>query len=1161
MLRTPRRSAGDTFTISPPTKNKVNEGKAFSQPSEPSKVRKSIDNIEALSLQAISPKQTKANNDPSAPKPKARKATKKEKPESLSNQNKSKTAEGEACLMKAKHCINSCRTFKTELKEGALASVDRLFEIIKELEMELTSVKAGTSGELGRDPLHPPQLPVDMTNAADDALVSSLKQKNTVLEKGIKEMMKKMEEMKGSMEENRVKMDKLSTLLENNTTVAKPASYAAAVSRGITERTPETRALHSVVVSSKDTQDSGDEVMEKIRKTVDAKDGWVKVERTRKVKNRRVVVGCVSEEERNKVKERLKKNEGLIVEDVKNKNPLLAFRDVMKFDIADFVTAFTNQNADIFEGLKGDEKKVEIVFGMKARNPLQNHLVVRVSPQVWKRCMNVGYAHIGLGRVRVEDQSPLVQCFRCLGYGHTKRVCREEKERCSHCAGPHLRTACDKWPRREAPQCINCTRAKKGSVEHSALDKDCSERQRWDALARSASNLQRSQLATKELLLEATKRKASVALLQEPYIGGARSMRTYNGVRVYQSDGPGDGVVKACVVVFDDTLDVELHTRLSNNNIVVATLRTKAWEMIVVSFYFEPDKPVGPYLDHLMWIGRELGSDKMVLGGDANAKSPWWGGDKEDPRGREVSAVLEAMSLHILNTGDTPTFDTVRGGKRYSSYVDVTACSDDLLDRVGDWKVEESLTSSDHNGISFGIRQQKSTGTNIIRTTRIFNTQKANWTQFREKLTQLMSDRQLTLQAMDSIHSTQQIDEAIDRYTEVITQTCRDTMPTKKHTQKFTLSWWNDELAQMKKEVATRKRRIRNAAPDRRNRVVGLYLETKEKYEKAVKEAQVASWKEFCRKQDREGVWEGIYRVLNRVGGREEDLPLTRSGETLDARNSAELLAETFYPADLESDESEEHRRTRRRAESLYSEPPTGPDDPPFIIEELKRAIRSFNPKKAPGADGLTSDICQHAVDCNPEWFLALLNKCLTVGYFPEKWKQATVVVLRKPGRESYRVPKAYRPIGLLPVLGKIFEKMLVSRLRFYLLPKISPNQYGFMPQRSTEDALYRILEASRLYEIKKGVSYPALGDMEVERVASAIEDPHPAEQVELRFGMVDEDSYADVVDSHIHRIYTDGSKIEGRVGAALSVAGGTEVLSNLSNEDYLEWQVSSALY
>ncbi|XP_045501579.1 uncharacterized protein LOC123698840 [Colias croceus] len=81
-----------------------------------------------------------------------------------------------------------------------------------------------------------------------------------------------------------------------------------------------------------------------------------------------------------------------------------------------------------------------------------------------------------------------------------------------------------------------------------------------------------------------------------------------------------------------------------------------------------------------------------------------------------------------------------------------------------------------------------------------------------------------------------------------------------------------------------------------------------------------------------------------------------------------------------------------------------------------------------------------------------------------------------------------------------------------------------------------RILEVSRLYGIKKGVSHPALGDREVVRMAPAIEDPHPAEQEGLGFGLVDEDSYSDVANSHVHRIYTDGSKIEGRVGAALSI-------------------------
>lgn len=58
------------------------------------------------------------------------------------------------------------------------------------------------------------------------------------------------------------------------------------------------------------------------------------------------------------------------------------------------------------------------------------------------------------------------------------------------------------------------------------------------------------------------------------------------------------------------------------------------------------------------------------------------------------------------------------------------------------------------------------------------------------------------------------------------------------------------------------------------------------------------------------------------------------------------------------------------------------------------------------------------------------------------------------PGREDYTKPKSYRPIGLLPVLGKVLEKLLTRRLRWYLLPKLSVRQYGFTPQREAEDSL-----------------------------------------------------------------------------------------------------------
>ena len=43
-------------------------------------------------------------------------------------------------------------------------------------------------------------------------------------------------------------------------------------------------------------------------------------------------------------------------------------------------------------------------------------------------------------------------------------------------------------------------------------------------------------------------------------------------------------------------------------------------------------------------------------------------------------------------------------------------------------------------------------------------------------------------------------------------------------------------------------------------------------------------------------------------------------------------------------------------------------------------------------------------------------------------------------------------------MLGKIVEKLLIVRVQWHIFPTLSANQYGFMPQRSTEDALYDIV-------------------------------------------------------------------------------------------------------
>ncbi|CAK1546866.1 unnamed protein product [Leptosia nina] len=205
-------------------------------------------------------------------------------------------------------------------------------------------------------------------------------------------------------------------------------------------------------------------------------------------------------------------------------------------------------------------------------------------------------------------------------------------------------------------------------------------------------------------------------------------------------------------------------------------------------------------------------------------------------------------------------------------------------------------------------------------------------------------------------------------------------------------------------------------------------------------------------------MWEGIYRVIKRTEIRREDTPLIKEGKVLGMRESAELLTRTFYPDDDEDKDQEVHKEIRTKALRVNEGPSEGFLEPPFTEQELNRVLNSFNPKKAPGRDGLSFDICREAIMVDPTLFLALINKCLSIGHFPTIWKEATVVILRKPGRTDYTIPKAYRPIGLLPVMGKIAEKLLVARASWHIVPHLSARQYGFMPQRGTEDALYDLL-------------------------------------------------------------------------------------------------------
>ncbi|KAG6439250.1 hypothetical protein O3G_MSEX000616 [Manduca sexta] len=251
-----------------------------------------------------------------------------------------------------------------------------------------------------------------------------------------------------------------------------------------------TTALHSIVVTSKDDQDTGDKVIERIRKVVNAKEEGIKIDKIRKAKERKVIIGFTDKEELRKVKQKIvKAGHELTVEEMTNKDPLVVMKDVLNFHTDDeVISALKLQNKNILGKIDTNKMRMEVKYRKRTRNPLMSHFVLKVSPEVWQTLTEAGAVHIDIQRIRVADQSPIVQCTKCLGFGHGRKFCKATLDVCSHCGGPHMRTECADWLAAVAPTCCNCVKAKIDDANHNAFSQECPVWRRWDTIARSSVN-------------------------------------------------------------------------------------------------------------------------------------------------------------------------------------------------------------------------------------------------------------------------------------------------------------------------------------------------------------------------------------------------------------------------------------------------------------------------------------------------------------------------------------------------------------------------------------------------------------------------------------------------------------------------------------------------
>jgi hypothetical protein len=439
----------------------------------------------------------------------------------------------------------------------------------------------------------------------------------------------------------------------------------------------------------------------------------------------------------------------------------------------------------------------------------------------------------------------------------------------------------------------------------------------------------------------------------------------------------------------------------------------------------------------------------FVLGGDFNAKHGLWGSRLTTPKGRELSRAINSCHAEVA-TARKPTYwpsDTTKRPDLIDFFI---------LQNLPLTHAEASNDhdlSSDHSPVILSLSEK------VVRKKvkqNLYN-RHTDWDLFRENVNAKIDLR-------IKIKTKSEIDVAIAEYTRTLQESAKAATPLSPITvpvvtyppdiremvlekRRARKRWQRTRLAHDKATLNRLTRKLSQKIKSFKNKSFKTYLENLD----GTPDTDYSLWK-ACRKIKRPPFQAQPIRKENGEWAKSEE-------ETASA--FARHLERTFQPNDINSDLD------------LKDPPlsPSGPEpgtlSPATVVEVIQKNLSG---KKAPGYDNISARILKELPKKGLVLLTNIFNAMLRLKYFPDAWKKAVVILIHKKGKPTDK-PESYRPIALLPVMGKLFEKLLLTKIEPLIKDKqlIPDYQFGFRRKHATLEQVHSVVnKASAALEEKR---------------------------------------------------------------------------------------------